>query len=52
VLGALGQREAEDGKSRTQLDERERPIVSRQALGIGLKSVLAAVVATGIAWLI
>jgi len=50
VLGTLGKREAEAGP--TTLDERERPIVRRQVLGVMVRSVLIAVAAAAIAWII
>jgi hypothetical protein len=50
VLGTLGKREVEAGP--TTLDERERPIVRRQVLGVIARSVLIAIAAAAIAWII
>jgi hypothetical protein len=50
VLGTLGKREADAGP--TTLDERERPIVRRQVLGVLVRSVLIALASAAIAWIV
>ncbi len=48
MLGTLGKRETDDGKSTTALTPEERPIVERQARAVIAKSVAVAIVATAI----
>ena len=50
VLGTLGQREADAGP--TTLDERERPIVRRQVAGVITRTVLIAIAAALVAFVL
>jgi hypothetical protein len=49
MLGTLGRRETV-GDERSQLDERERPVVRRQVRKVVVQSVLIAVVLTALAY--
>jgi hypothetical protein len=50
VLGALGKREGEDGRSYTPLSDAERPIVSRQVVWLITRTAVIAIALTVLLW--
>ena len=48
LLGALGKRESEDGRGTSALNASERAVVKRQVLGVMAKSIIIAVIVTGV----
>ena len=52
MLGALGKREGDDGKTISPLDGAACTIIRRRSLSIVLRSAMIALVATLICWLV